>query len=101
LRYFRFANSGLAPDSPDDVVWRTCQQMELFLITDNRNQGDSDSLESTIRMQNATTSLPVFTIADVQRLRHDRDYADHVIESFFEYLLESENIRGTGRLFLP
>jgi hypothetical protein len=101
LRYFRFASVGLAPDSPDAVVWKTCQQLELFLITDNRNQDGPDSLESTIRVHNTATSLPVFTIADVQRLRHGRDYADQVIESFLKYLLQAENIRGSGRLFLP
>ena len=34
-------------------------------------------------------------------LRHGRDYADRVIESLLTYLLQAENTRGTGRLYLP
>ena len=101
LRYLRFSDVGLAPQSPDDAVWQICQQMELLLITDNRNQGGPDSLELTIRRMNTPSSLPVFTIADVQRLRRSRQYADQVIESLLIYLLQAENIRGTGRLYLP
>jgi hypothetical protein len=95
LRYLRFADVGLVPESPDVL------QMELFLVTDNRNQHVPDSLESTIRKHNTGSSLPVFTIADVQRLRYGREYADLVIESLLIYLLQADNIRGTGRLYLP
>lgn len=108
LRYVRFPDVGLAPESPDILVWQTCQQMELLLLTDNRNQDVPDSLESTIRAHNTATSWhntatswPVFTIADVRRLRHNRDYAEQVIESFLKYLLQADNLRGTGRLYLP
>lgn len=101
MRYVRFLEIGLAPDSPDNLVWQTCQNQNLFLITDNRNKIDPDSLEETIRRYNKSTSLPVFTIADVQRLRHSRDYANKVIEALFEYLLQEDNILGTGRLYLP
>jgi hypothetical protein len=101
LRYVHFADVGLAPSSPDLQVWRLCQQQGLFLITDNRNKKDPDSLEATIRAHSAPDSLPVFTIGDVQRLGQSHEYANQVIESLFLYLLQEENIRGTGRLYLP
>ena len=101
LQYVVFANIGLAPESPDLLVWKTCQERELLLITDNRNKDDTDSLEATIREQNTPSSLPVFTIADVPHLRHSKDYADQIIEAFLIYVLQGDNIRGTGRLYLP
>jgi hypothetical protein len=101
LRYLHFADVGLSPNSPDSLVWQTCQQNGLYLLTDNRNQRGADSLEETIRVYNTATSLPVFTIGDIQRLRKSKDYGQEIIEALFGYLLEQENIRGTGRLFLP
>ena len=101
LAYVVFADIGLAPESPDLLVWKTCQERELLLITDNRNKDDADSLEATIREENTPRSLPVFTIADVPHLRHSREYADRIIESFLIYVLQGDNIRGTGRLYLP
>jgi hypothetical protein len=101
MRCLHFADAGLAPNSPDSLVWQTCQQQGLFLITDNRNQAGPDSLEAIIRTQNTTDSLPVFTIGDVRRLRQSNDYANHIIETLLQYLLEEDNLRGTGRLFLP
>lgn len=101
LRYVHFADVDLAHNSPDSVVWQTCQQRELFLITDNRNKNDPDSLEATIRTHNTTVSLPVFTIANVQRLRHSNEYANKIIDMLYQYLLEEDTIRGAGRLYLP
>jgi hypothetical protein len=101
LRYVHFADVGLGASSPDSLVWQTCQQQGLYLITDNRNKKDPDSLEATIRTQNTPASLPVFTIGDVQRLRQSKDYANQIIDTLFRYLLEEEKLRGTGRQFLP
>ena len=61
----------------------------------------TDSLESIIRSRTEATSLPVFTVSDVSRLRSDREYGDAVIAKLLEYLMDADNIRGTGRLFLP
>jgi hypothetical protein len=43
----------------------------------------------------------VFTIADVDKLRTSRDYAERVMIRLYEYLLDIDNVRGAGRLFLP
>jgi hypothetical protein len=101
LRYVQFSDFGLSVDSPDETVWLACQKNNLYLITDNRNKKAAGSLEITIQSQNTPASLPVFTIASVQRIRHSREYAEKIVESLFEYLFQGDNIRGTGRLYLP
>jgi predicted nuclease of predicted toxin-antitoxin system len=101
LRYFHFAEIGLAPDARDSLVWETCQKEELVLLTENRNMKDADSLEATIQTHNTPTSLPVLTIANVPHLRASQDYANRVIEKLLDVLLRIDALRGTGRLFLP
>jgi hypothetical protein len=92
---------GLDPSESDSAVWKRCQELDAYLITNNRNDDGPDSLESTIRAMNSATSLPVSTIGEADRILEDNDYADQVIESLLEYLLYREDLRGTGRLFLP
>jgi hypothetical protein len=43
----------------------------------------------------------VFTISDLDKFQTSRAYADRVLESFYDYLLRIDEVRGTGRLFLP
>ena len=83
------------------MIWQACQHQEVVLITINRNAHGPDSLEVTIRAQNTPTSLPVFTLADGDRILHDKDYAERAAKRLLEYLLEIDKVRGTGRLFLP
>jgi predicted nuclease of predicted toxin-antitoxin system len=101
IQYLQFADVGLASNALDTLIWQTCQQRELILITDNRNQDDNSSLESTIRLHNTPLSLPVFTISNISRLRNSREYLHQVVESLLDALLRVESLRGTGRLFLP
>jgi hypothetical protein len=101
IRAFRFADVGLAPDSSDWQVWQLCQQQQLYLLTNNRNDDGPDSLEATIRALNTNTSLPVFTLADADRVYHSKDYAERVIEALFDCLLRADSLRGVGRLYLP
>jgi hypothetical protein len=101
LRHATFADVGLQPADSDAVIWHRCQAMGLVLLTDNRNDDGPDSLEATIRTDNQPTRLPVFTIGNVRQLSESPAYADRVIDQLFEYLLEFDNIRGTGRLYLP
>ena len=101
IQYVHFADVGLVTESPDDPVWQTCQDRELILIPDNRNLDGPDSLEATIRARNAPTSLPVFTIADIQRLGLSHVHAAEVIESLLDLLLRIDTVRGTGRMYLP
>ncbi len=46
-------------------------------------------------------SLPVFTIADANRVVNDRDYARRVAEKLLEYLLMIDGVRGAGRMYVP
>ena len=101
LRCLAFHEVGLHPEDSDSVVWQCCKDNELLLMTDNRNNKGAQSLEATIRSRNTPQSLPVFTIADSRSILVGYDYCDRVIDRLFLYLLELENIRGTGRLFLP
>jgi hypothetical protein len=80
---------------------RTCQAEEVLLLTANRNNHGSDSLEATIRNHNGPHFLPVFTIADVDLLQSDRAYAHRVIWAFYDFLIRLDEIRGAGRLYLP
>ena len=97
----RFEDVGLSPTSTDVEIWRTCQVEQLILITDNRNQDSPDSLEATIRTNNQADSLPVFTISDLDKFQGSRAYAERVLEQLYDYLLRIDELRGTGRLYLP
>src|SRR5262249_11197049 len=43
-----FAEVGLAKGTSDEQIWQFCQDHELYLLTDNRNDDKPGSLESTI-----------------------------------------------------
>ena len=96
-----FRDVGLADTASDRDIWLKCQEKQLLFITDNRNKDSPISLEATIQLHNAPNCLPVFTIADVSKFRKSRAYAERVVERLFEYLLQIDSVRGTGRLFLP
>ena len=101
LEFKRFEDVGLSQDSSDLVIWQTCQAEQLILITDNRNRKFPDSLEATIRQYNQPDSLPVFTISDMTAFSTSRTYAEKVLEHLYDYLLRIDEVRGTGRLYLP
>jgi hypothetical protein len=92
---------GLAANASDAAVWSFCQQEELILLTANRNEAGPDSLEAILRARNSPTSLPVFTLADPRHFEVSREYAERVAERLLEYLMDIDQFRGTGRLFLP
>jgi hypothetical protein len=100
-RFIDFLEVGLGSGTSDRDVWQFCQSHSLYLLTDNRNRSGADSLEETIRQHNTPTSLPVFTISDRDHLAHVRSYAERVIESLFDKLIDADNLMGTGRLYLP
>lgn len=101
IAFFRFSEVGLSEKSSDVEIWQRCQADQLILITDNRNDDSIDSLEAAIRQYGTAESLPVFNIANVKRFRRDRDYANRVMLSLYEYLLRIDSVRGSGRLYLP
>jgi hypothetical protein len=97
----RFEEVGLTLNATDVEIWQRCQADELILITDNRNDDSPDSLAAAIRKFNTPASLPVFTIADLERFGTSREYEERVLVTLYDYLLRIDEVRGTGRLFLP
>lgn len=101
LDYATFDEVGLDRGAADAEIWQRCQDEGYILITDNRNLDSPDSLEATIRARNSARSLPVLTIGNTERLRHSRDYAEEVVVSLFNTLIDIDTARGAGRLYLP
>jgi hypothetical protein len=101
LTLFHFEDVGLTPTSTDLEIWHRCQADQLVFITNNRNARSPDSLELTIREYNQPDSLPVFTIANLDKFRTSRPYAERLLERLYDYLLRIDSVRGTGRLYLP
>jgi len=96
-----FASLGLPVNTQDATLWQICQTHQVVLITGNRNQEGSESLEAVIQTSNTPASLPVLTMGEPQRILSSGDYAHRVVEQLMEYLIDIENLRGTGRLYLP
>lgn len=67
-----FADLGLPSDASDRAVWEVCQRAHVILLTANRNDEGPESLTATMQRYNTTDSLPVFTLADDQRVLRDR-----------------------------
>lgn len=101
IRVEAFTTLGLPADISDPELWQVCQTQQIVLITGNRNQEGPASLEAVIQASNTPWSLPVLTIGAPQRLLRSRVYAQRVATRLLEYLVDLENLRGTGRLYLP
>ncbi len=101
VRVESVASLSVPPNTTDADLWQPCQTQQIILITSNRNEEGPTSLEATIETSNTPTSLPVLTISEPQRLLSSRAYAHQVVERLVEYLIDVENLRGTGRLYLP
>ncbi len=96
-----FAELGLSRESSDAAIWRVCQSEELVLITGNRNSDEPDSLEAVIRAENQLDSLPVVTLADLERMARNRDYAERAAIGLLEKLVSIDDFRGAGRIYVP
>lgn len=101
LAVLTFDELGLSADASDREVWENCQQREVVLITANRTAEGRDSLEVVIQTSNTPDSLPVVTLANVERIRRERDYASRVADCLLDYLFDIESFRGVGRVFVP
>jgi hypothetical protein len=100
LRLTRLSELGLPMESSDRAVWRFAQAHGMLLLTGNRNMKGEDSLERTLREENTSNSLPVLTIGSVLRL-DERSYREQCAERLVEIVLDLEQYRGVGRLFIP
>ncbi|HST87142.1 MAG TPA: hypothetical protein VLJ14_02090 [Ktedonobacterales bacterium] len=71
-----FNEVGLVETSSDREVWRRVQQLDMLLLTNNRNKEGSDSLEQTLREELTSTSLPVLTIGNAERFLASQTYRE-------------------------
>jgi len=101
IRIQTFETLGLSRHVPDSEIWTLCQSEQVVLVTGNRNDDGPDSLESTIRRHNDVKCLPVFTLANPNRILLDREYAARAAELLLDYLLRIDEFRGCGRVFVP
>jgi len=100
INFVTFKEAGLSIDASDRVVWHYAQTNQMMILTANRNMKGEDSLEQVIREENATGSLPVVTIGNLDRL-DEFDYREQCVERLIEIALEIESYMGVGRLFIP
>jgi hypothetical protein len=91
-----FPDVGLPPDAPDAEVWGLCQDRRLVLITGNRNLEGPDALEAVLRSLGTAESLPVFTLADRERIAADRVYAERVVARLIELFAGHRRSPGRG-----
>jgi hypothetical protein len=96
-----FPSLGLPYNASDALIWATCQQEGLVLITGNRNKRGPDSLQAVLDRENRADSLPVITIADARRVLSARLYAEQVAERLLERLIAIDDFRGAGRIYVP
>ena len=101
IQFVNFTEVDLAIDSNDRVVWRLAQEKQMILLTANRSMKGKNSLEQVMREESTPNSLPVFTIANADRLLNDVDYRGRCVESLIEIMLDIDSYRGARRIFIP
>jgi len=100
MRLVRLADVGLPDDSPDREVWRFAQANQMLFLTNNRNMEGVNALEQTIRDEGHAASLPVITIGRAERM-NQRTYREQCATRPLEIVVNLEDYRGVGRIFIP
>jgi Domain of unknown function (DUF5615) len=100
VQFVTFREVGLAMESSDRVVWRYAREHQMMILTANRNMKGGDSLEQVMREENTENSLPVLTIGSLDRLS-EADYRQRCAERLIEIVVDIDNYKGVGRLFIP
>ena len=100
IRFVNFEEVGLLADSSDHAVWQVAQNNRMFILTANRNMKGDDSLEQIIRENNKSSSFPVVTISNKERL-DERTYRERCAIRLIETLIDVENYMGVGRIYIP
>ncbi len=100
IQFLTFREVGLSMDSSDRIVWRYAQENQMMILTANRNMKGEDSLEQVIREENRVNSFPVLTIGSLPRL-DEGNYRERCVERLLEIVLDIDNYKGAGRLFIP
>ncbi len=101
IRFVLFEEVGLKDDSSDRTVWQYAQANQMLLLTANRSMKGKDSLEQVMREENTSTSLPVITIANINRLLIEPDYRQRCVSRLVEIIVDIDYYRGVRRIFIP
>ena len=95
------ADIGLPINTNDRLIWETIQHHQAILLTNNRNNKGRNSLHDTIMRFNRSDAFPVVTLSNSERIYEDRNYANRVAQKRVEVLIDIEQHRGVGRLYIP
>ena len=101
IRFVMFEEAGLADTSDDRVVWQYAQNNQMILITANRSMKGKDSLEQVMREKNTSTSLPIVTIGNIDRLMAEPDYRERCVDRLVDIVIDIEDYQGARRIFIP
>ncbi|MBC6418516.1 MAG: ACP S-malonyltransferase [Prochloron sp. SP5CPC1] len=101
IHFTTFKEIALSITSDDRIVWRFAQANQMILLTANRSMKGPNSLEQVIREENTSTSLPVVTIGDANRVLTDPDYRNRCLDRLIEIVFDIDDYRDTRRLFIP
>jgi hypothetical protein len=101
IRFVTFEEIELSVASDDRVVWRFAQANLMILLTANRSMKGKNSLEKVMREENTSTSLPVITIGNADRVLTDPDYRNRCVDRLIEIIFDIDDYRGSSRLFIP
>ncbi|HZS44327.1 MAG TPA: hypothetical protein VFC63_04445 [Blastocatellia bacterium] len=100
FEFIRLRDLNLSEESTDQQIWSFVQRERLVFITNNRNRDDATSLQATIEIENTSTSLPVLTISDQNKLLL-AEYRQQVADSLATIIIDLESYLGVGRIYLP
>ena len=101
IRFITFDEVSLPIDSDDRLVWRLAQSNQMILLTANRSMKGENSLEQVMREEMTSTSLPVITIGDADRLLNDSEYRQRCGIRLVEIVIDINTYVGVSRLFIP
>jgi Domain of unknown function (DUF5615) len=101
IRFILFEEVGLPIDSDDRMVWQLAQSNQMILLTANRSMKGKNSLEQVMREENTSTSLPVVTIGNIDRLLAEPGYRERCVNRLVEIVVDIEDFRGARRIFIP
>jgi hypothetical protein len=101
IRFITFDEMKLPISIDDRVVWQLAQSNQMILLTANRSMKGANSLEQVMREEITSTSLPVITIGNADRLLNDPEYRERCATRLVEIVLDIDGYRGVSRLFIP
>jgi hypothetical protein len=101
IRFITFEEVGLSINSDDRIVWQLAQSSQMILLTANRSMKGENSLEQVMREEMTSTSLPVITISDADRLFNDSEYRQRCAVRLVEIVIDIDVYMGVSRLFIP